>query len=100
MNGGESGLKNIFVYLGNLVQRFSESTRLNLSPHRAFLLRYSCLSSGPQTNYTILTDLKFRGPCILIFSYNNILTPLIDSMISMTNTNCCEYSINTPDDVQ
>jgi len=71
-------LKNNFVYLGNLVERCSESTRLNLNSYRAFLLRYACLSSGPQTNYSILTNLKFRGPCILIYSYDNILTRLAD----------------------
>jgi len=53
--------------------------------------------------------LTLKGPCIVIYSYNKSqgdalflrMTSLADSHItSMTNTNCSEYNIKTPDDGQ
>jgi hypothetical protein len=62
-------------------------------------------------------SLIFTGPCIVIYSYNksqqdalflnfilikfvvcSILASLAVNITSMINTNCCEYSIKTPDD--
>jgi len=72
-----------------------------------------------------ILSLTFRGTCIVIYSYNKIVNKMHYSHIyllkistyygqmycpssvvlipysqQITNTNCCEYSIKTPDDGQ
>jgi len=51
--------------------------------------------------------MTFRGPCIVTYSCNksqrvaSVLNSLADAnRTRMTNTSCCEYSVETPDDGQ
>ena len=80
----------------------------------AFQVFYACvLMLNKEFSYAILT---FRGPCIMIYSYNksqqdalllifllvknSFLTLLAVNITIVTNTYCCVYSVETPDDGQ